>query len=809
MKRLASAFALMMLQVALASAQSYPSYYSTSDLTFASPGALKFGLYGYDNPALLNYIRHPDLGFAWTDATGTWNDFNRWGLFAAAPNFSVGAIRTRAGSSAITDYKLSVGFGDRTFGLGLGYGFTGGDKAAFGRSNFVSIGALYRPDPMVSLGLVGNATTAGGKSEGVIDLGLRPFRNELLTLFADYGIHNQQTLKTGNWSYGVVVEALDGIRVTGRFFDAHTFAVGLSLSLGNAGIAGQSSYDKDSKHSFNTYAIRLGAFDRTVLTGFMKNSRNVELNLNGRMKYQAFRFFDKSNSFRSTLNAIDAARNDATVGGIAINTSGMDINREMLWELRECLKKFKEVGKKVVIFIDRPSIDGYDFATVADKIVFDPTGLIMLPGYAMGNTYFKGTLEKLGVEYDEWRFFKYKSAAEIFSRDKMSDADREQRQRYIDDVYGTTKKDICEGRHITPERFDELVNKEMMFVPTDAVREGLADTLGRWEEVKATLEKLVGGKRPFESVASLAAYKLPYDNRWSEPPRIAVIYAIGTCAMDEGINARKLVKDVEAAANDSKIRAIVLRVDSPGGDATASDYIAQALRNAKKKKPVIVSQGFVAGSGGYWLSMYADTIVAAPGTITGSIGVIGGWMYDKGLKEKLGMSTDIVKAGDHADLGFGMSLPFIGIMLPDRDVTPEERAKAEYMIKAMYHDFVQKVAEGRKMTPEKVDEIGQGRFYSGLEGKNIDLVDVLGGLDDAIQIARQKAGIGPGVPVNIVEYPEPGLFDLSSFTPRILGVAQEVTEDPVILQLKFRAEHIGEPIPMMPLDDMQPEMLNK
>ena len=806
MQRLVLPFLLSCSILTLASGQTYPSYYSTSDLSLASPGALKFGLYGFDNPALLNYVRQPDFQFTWSDARGSWNDFNRWGLFTAVPNVGFGLVKTKNGPASVTDYRLSLGFGDRTVGFGVAYGFVGGDKALFGRRNTWTLGALIRPDPLLSVGLIGTATTSGGASEGVLDLGIRPLRDEMLTVFADYGIQNNQTLKTGSWSYGVAVEPLAGVRLIGRYFDAHTFAVGVSLSLGNAGLTGQSTFDKDARRSYNTYSIRVGALDRTILSHFGKNSKNIGMDLNGGMKYQRFMFFDHSNTLESTLDAIAKGGNDETVAGIAINTSGMNVNREMLWELREALKTFKSKGKKLVIFVDNPTIEEYDFATVADKIVLDPLGTIYLPGYVMGSPYFKGTLEKLGIGYDEFRYFKYKSAVEVFSRDKMSDADREQRQKYIDDLYAETRKDVCEGRGFTPAKFDSLVNDKVVFIAADAVSEGLVDTMGRWETAKAVLEKLEGGTKRLAGTSSIAAYNLPYDNRWSEPPRIAVIYALGVCAMDQGIKARTLSKVIEEAGKDRKVKAIVFRVDSPGGDAMASDYVAEALKEAKKNKPVIVSQGYVAGSGGYWISMYADTIVAAPSTITGSIGVIAGWMYDKGFKEKLGVTTDLVKAGAHADLGFGFTLPLVGIGIPDRDVTPEERAKIGYIIKSYYKDFVAKVAEGRNTTPEKIEQIAQGHFYSGLDGAKIDLVDVLGGLQDAIRIARERAGIRQGDPVTIVELPKPGFVDFSMFIPRLIGVEQSVSTDPTVEELKFRLEHNGQPIPIMPLDQVQPNL---
>ncbi len=806
MKRSLCLIALLTLATGLAGAQTFPTYFSTSDLAFTSPGALKYGLYGFDNPALLTCVRHPDMEFVWTDATGRWNSFNRWGLFTAVPNFGFGAVTTKTGSASLTDYRLSLGFGDRSLGFGIGYSFSGGDKAAFDRRNSWTLGALLRPTPYLSVGLVGTATGSGGRSEGVVDLGLRPLGSELVTLFADYAIQDHQRLGAGAWSTGAALEPLAGIRITGRYFDTHAFSVGLTVSLGNAGLSTQSTYDSDARHAFNTYALRLGAFDRTLVTKLAKDSRYVSLDLNGPMKYQRYRFFDNASTLSGTLTAIEAAKTDETVAGVAINTSGMRINREMLWELRQALKELKTAGKKVVVFIDRADLDDYRLASVADRIVLDPQGAILLPGYVMGRTYYKGTLEKLGIGYDEWRYFKYKTAAEAFSRDAMSDADREQFGQYTNDIYAQTKADICEGRRIAPERFDQLVNEAAIFLPREAMANGLADTLGRWDEVGAILDRLEGSKTPLNGVASLADFNLPYDNLWGDRPRIAVIYALGECAMDAGIRARSLVKDVEAAGNDPKIRAIVLRVDSPGGDALASDYIAEALKKIKRSKPVVISQGSVAGSGGYWLSMYGDTIVAAPSTVTGSIGVIGGWMYNKGLKEMLGFSTGFVKAGEHADLGFGFTLPFIGLGLPDRNLTDAERNAAGLTIKSMYRDFVGKVAEGRKMTADTVESIAQGRFYSGTEGKRLGLVDVLGGLVDAVRLAQRRAGIDEKADIAVVEIPRPGLFDLGRLLPFGANTAAAGPAGPRLEHLKFRLEHNGEPLPLMPLDTMEEDI---
>ncbi len=783
-----------------AGAQTFPTFHSTADLSLTSPGASRFGLYGYDNPALLTYASQPDFMFVWThNAAGSWNDFNRWGIFNAWHDFGLGIVKTKAGDLSITDYRLSAAFGDRNVGFGMAYGFTGGNKGAFNRSNVFTMGTIIRPGPYVSAGLVGSVGTTGGNTEGAVDFGIRPTGTEALTLFADYAIRNDQRLREGGWSVGAAVEPLQGILITGRFFDTHAFTIGLSLSFGSSGVTAGSTWDNSSRHQYNTYGIRLGALERTEIPATAQRTHYATIDLRGGMRYQRYLFFDSENTLRDMLNDIRQARDDASICGLAINTSGMHIGREMTWELREALRDFRSAEKSVVVFIDRPSMEAYRFATAADRIVMDPTGIILLPGYTMGNTYYKGTLEKLGLAFDEWRYFTYKSANEPFARDSMSAPDREQKQAYVNDLYEQTRKEICEGRGLSTARYDEIVNDEVMFLARDAVREGLVDTLGRWELVPSIMRDLEGRH---VSPVSAAALRSPVSERWGEPPHIAVVYALGVCAMDEGINARSLSKDVDRVADDPQVKAIVLRVDSPGGDGMASDYVAEALLRAKKKKPVIVSQGAVAASGGYWLSMYADTIVAAPSTITGSIGVIGGWLYNTGLKQTLGMSTDHVKAGEHADLGFGFTVPLLGMTVPDRDLTAEEQQKAKRAITTYYEDFIRKVAAGRNTTPEKIDSVGQGRFYSGVDGKTAGLVDVLGGLTDAIAIARLKAGISPDAEATIIELPQPGLFNIPRFFPRAFGVDRAIGNDPLLRHLRFRLQFNGQPMPLMPLDSI-------
>ncbi|MCL4279758.1 MAG: signal peptide peptidase SppA, partial [Ignavibacteriaceae bacterium] len=441
-------------------------------------------------------------------------------------------------------------------------------------------------------------------------------------------------------------------------------------------------------------------------------------------------------------------------------------------------------------------------ASVADKIIIDPMGSIQLTGIIKGRQYYKGTLEKLGIGFTELRYFKYKSAAETFANDKMSEADREQYQRLVDNYYELFRQGISEERNISLKDFDSLVDNEYFILPDKAVELGLADTKSRWDSIEDIIESFMGEKKNLVNPESLVEFKLPEDDYWGKKPEIAVIYAIGVCAMDEGIKARTLVKFVEDAVEEKNIEAIILRVDSPGGEALPSDLIAEALKKAKGKKPVIVSQGSVAASGGYWLSMYGDKIFSSPLTLTGSIGVIGAFFYNKSFKEDLGISTDYVKRGKHAELGYGMRFPIFGLTIPDRNFTDEELLKTESIIKTFYTDFVNKVATGRNMSVEDVEKIAQGRVWSGEDAIANGLVDQLGGLSAAIDLAVEEAGL-KNKKYEIVQYPPAEWFNFESFLPQLFGISDlQFVDDPFINNLKFRLKNNGYPIPILPMSEM-------
>jgi len=789
----------------------FVSYYELTDFMQASPGAFKYGLYGFSNPASTTYLNGNDILFVYSDKIKNINNGNRWGIFLGNPQNNIlsinipstgyGLLVESDSNKSVYDFRYSLGFGDRVYNFGMGIGYSFGDVDYFNRSGIIFLGGIYRPLPQLSIGLQRTFAFEGGDGETVAEIGIRPFGTYPLTFYTDASIFDGQIIKNSHWSAGISWEIIDGLRINGRYFDNKAINLGLDISFGEIGFASQSNFNSNKEYDYNSYFVRIGALDRTFLDYLESGNKYITLDLKGDLQYLGFLWFDKSNKLLDILQLIDKATKDSDIKGLVINTSGLNANMELLWEIREKLKHFKNSGKKVIIFTDRLSMPQYHFASIADKLILDPLGTISLSGYAVGKSYYKTMIEKLGIGFQDLRFFKYKSAYESFERDSMSEGDYEQLKKLIDDWYEFTRKEICETRKITENNFDEIVNSYINITSRKALELNLVDTLARWNDLEEVIKNF-DQKINLEKISNIRRNIIPEDDHWGQPPKsIAIVYALGVCDMDNGIKARELSNYLNQLVK-SDVGAIILRVDSPGGDALASDLVADIIRKNKGKKPIIVSHGAVAASGGYWLSMDADTIVSSPMTITGSIGVIGGWFYNKGLADSMGIHTDIIKRGKYADLGFPFTLPLIPIGLPNRPMTEEERNQIANYIKDYYKDFVDKVADGRDMDFNSVDNIAQGRIWTGLSAKNNGLVDELGGLWKAIEIAKNMAGYDQNDDVRIIQYPKSELFDISKLLSATFGLELKEVKNEVTL-LKFLIENNGLAMPILPIDFLE------
>jgi len=438
------------------------------------------------------------------------------------------------------------------------------------------------------------------------------------------------------------------------------------------------------------------------------------------------------------LKAIANAKEDSNIKGILLELDAVNAGAATTEEIRNALIDFKTSGKFIYAYSDTYSQKAYYLASVADSVFLNPEGMIEWLGLRSEIMFFKKTLEKLGVEPQILRHGKFKSAVEPFMLDKMSPENREQTLTYVSSIWNQWVKGISETRGIPTDKLNSLANNMEIFNAKKALDNKLVDGLIYKDELIATLKTKLGveEKKDINSIELKKYFKAPeVAKRKFSKDKIAVIYASGEIGMGEGgddnIGSEGLSRTIRKARRDSSIKAIVFRINSPGGSALASEVIWREVDLAAKVKPVIVSMGDVAASGGYYIAAPATTIMANPTTITGSIGVFGLFFnLQKALDNKLGITVDVVKTNDHAD--------FFSVFRP---MTAEEKAVGQMFIEQTYQTFIGHVSAGRDIPVEQVDAIGQGRVWSGVNAKEIKLIDEFGGLNDAIRLAAQKAGL--------------------------------------------------------------------
>jgi len=459
----------------------------------------------------------------------------------------------------------------------------------------------------------------------------------------------------------------------------------------------------------------------------------------------------KNYQLRQVTHALREAAKDAHVAGVFLHGSlpsgGGNYGNGFaaLKEVREALIEVKAAGKPIIAYLDYAGTRDMYIASVADELVLDPYGEIFMPGLGTEPMFYAGAFEKFGIGVQVTRVGKYKSAVEPFTRRDMSPESREQLQKLLDDLWGDLLADTAAGRHVTPTELQALVDKEGFIRADAAMKAHLVTRVGYRDEVLEELKAKTGRQgstKTFKQV-SLPDYigsvgddhVTPKKDDKTDQSRIAVVYAEGAIVDGNGqsdeIGGVKFARELRRLRQDDDVKAIVLRVNSPGGSASASEHIQREIRLAKKVKPVIVSMGTYAASGGYWISTYGDRIFAEPTTITGSIGVFGLMINVQKLANDLGLTFDRVKTGKFADT-----------MTISRPKTEEELALIQRSVDWIYGEFIGKVAESRGLEPARVQEIAQGRVWSGTEAKTLGLVDEIGGLDAAIHYAAQKAKLG-------------------------------------------------------------------
>jgi protease IV len=461
-------------------------------------------------------------------------------------------------------------------------------------------------------------------------------------------------------------------------------------------------------------------------------------------------------TLRDVIDAMDRGANDDRVVGLIAKIGAAPMGVAQTQEIRDAVQRFRAHKKFAVAYAETfgefgPGNGAYYLATAFDHIYLQPSGDVGLTGILMESPFVKGTLSKLGVSFHGDHRYEYKNALNFYTETRYTGPHKEAMTAIMTSWFNQMKEGICQARQIAPEKFQALVDAGP-YLGKEAVDAKLVDGVLYRDEVYGKVKSQAGeGAELLYLGQYLRRAGRPHDRG----KKVALVFGVGAVTRgksdydpvggSQNMGSDTVAAAIRAAAEDKDVKAILFRVDSPGGSYVASDTIwREVVRARQAGKPVIVSMGDVAGSGGYFVAMAADKIVAQPGTITASIGVLGGKMLTSGLWDKVGLSWDEVHQGQNATMFTGT-----------HDYTPAEWARFQSWLDRVYLDFTSKVADGRKLPKEKVLEIAKGRIWSGADAKNLGLVDELGGYDTALQLAKKAAKVPEGDDVKIVVYPRP------------------------------------------------------
>jgi len=491
----------------------------------------------------------------------------------------------------------------------------------------------------------------------------------------------------------------------------------------------------------------------SVVTGGVAKNSVLVVELSGPIAEQkpqgifAQLFGGRVTVLHDVTDAIDAAREDGKIAGLVVKITTPDAGWAKLQEIRAHLLAFRKSNKPSVCYLHSDLVMNrqYYLATACDQVWIVPTAPLGITGLMTQSLFFRGTLDKLHIYPDMYGIDEYKTARNQYTEKKFTPWHREMSESLMRSTLENYVKDVAEARRIDKPWFEKCL-QEGPYISKDALERKLVDKVAHWDEVQKFFREKTSAWRPVE----LGRYvKEQVQNFGFE--KIAVVHATGVIVVGQSdsdtdgniMGSETVSSDLRRAREDASVKAIILRVDSPGGSAVASEIIRREVVLAQKQKPVVVSMSDVAASGGYWIAMSADKIIADPGTLTGSIGVVFGKFNIAGLYGLLGMSTDQLTTSENATF-----------LSETQSFTPAQRATVQKFMREIYGSFTQGVADGRKMKVVDVDKIGRGRVWTGTQGKNNGLVDEIGGFDRALKVAMELAKMDPSQPVKIVRFPE-------------------------------------------------------
>jgi protease-4 len=693
----------------------------------------------YSNPAGLSIHSYPEISVRSDDY---WVSMNIPFLgFAGGIRFMSDSLEFMTGTSPL-HYK------DK-FSLGYMYS-SWNDK--------YTLGIMYRPHKWASIGFTTNFPSHEGY-DFTFGVSVIPGWDRL-SLTSDFFIDRSP----GETEYSILsltgtLEILEGVKLNISFlpldndFKMGEVYGGLEFSLGNllfGGYHGDSGDEGIITASVVPYPTMLKEDSRSVIIEIEGDYPEVP-NIEG--------LLGREHSFYNLLNLLDYIKGRKSIDSVVVYIKNNSLGLAQAEEVRAQLL---EIAKNKFLVVHSDFLDFRDLylASAADLISVSPPGMVYFPGLYISKMYIKGTLDKLGVEAEVGSVGKYKTAVDMFTKEEMSQYDREQMEKFLDDLVEVIVGEISDSRNIDGNKIKSLIDSLGCFTPEEAIKEGLIDTIAYFDEIKVFAGIKGEGK-------IWRGKNIPREFLVIDPPKIAVLNLEGTIIVGESsrspldipifggstIGSESVVRELEKLRKDKSVKAVVLRINSGGGSHTASDLIYREILRLKEKKPVVISMGDVAASGGYYIAAPANKILADRTSLTGSIGVWGTKFVTEGLYNKLGITHDIVKWGEHAD-AFSGHRPF----------SHYEKKVFERMLNHIYDQFTEAVATSRDLTVEKVDSVGQGRIWSGLSAREISLIDQYGGLLDAIKAAGEEASIKH---YKVILLPEP-----LRFFERLFGVRE-------------------------------------
>ncbi|HWE22776.1 MAG TPA: signal peptide peptidase SppA [Myxococcales bacterium] len=751
---------------------------------------------GFTQGLLLEYAGARGYGTGMFRGDGAYFSLSAWG---AALGTSLEWLHESSECTPATpcSRRFSLGAALRADFVAIGaahHGFSSDESVDLDHLGSWDVGILARPARWLSLGYT--AVDVNGPSLGATQLprrhvaavGLRPI-DEWLTLATDVTFRSCTSDGAGcgighpDWGFTGEAPLTRGLQLVGRLgvTDAGTTSaqIGIQIDFGRFGVRTAAAFPGNGGTGSQLTVVRVSSVQYPALS-ITTRDRAVQLDLDEALRRPPPNFFGvllgetHRDPLALTVEQMHRLARDGGVRAVVLRSGGLPLGAGRSEELRSGIEELQAAGKKVAFYVESAGDLDYSVASAADRVYAAPQAVLAVNGFSATALFAAAGLDKLGVKAEFVRAGAYKNAPDVFTRSDMSSEQREVTNALLDDVYGRYVRRVSLARHLDEEKFRRLLDRGLL-TPQEAQAEGLVDAVLYPDQLEQEVGKLIGGRVKLDKIGTEPEARRSV--RWAPPPKVAVVRVEGDIARGQGgsdplgvvevAGSETIARRIHRLADDSSVKAIVVRIDSPGGDGNASDLIWRELVRAREKgKPVVASMGDVAASGGYYVAVAADQIYAEPSTITGSIGVFIGKFDLEELYRTLGLKLVTNKRGKSADL-FSTA----------RMMTPEERTMMQQWVDASYALFVERVAQGRHMPRERVAELARGRVWSGQQALERGLVDKLGGFRDAIAAAKVRAGIAPDDPV-VVDDPgkrEVSVAPVLQFLPGALKSISERT----------------------------------